>query len=80
MAAIYRADRELPIRKSHENPTITAIYEEFLKEPLGHKSHELLHTHYTPRPAAAVKIPVGTGNEPKAARAVAVEAKAAGGE
>jgi NADH-quinone oxidoreductase subunit G/NADP-reducing hydrogenase subunit HndD len=80
MAAIYRADKELPIRKSHENPTITVIYEEFLKEPLGHKSHELLHTYYTPRPAAAVRIPVGTGDEPITARAMAVEAKAAGGE
>jgi iron-only hydrogenase group A len=48
-AAIYQADRDLPIRKSHENPSITKIYEEFLKEPLGEKSHHLLHTHYTPR-------------------------------
>jgi iron-only hydrogenase group A len=47
--AIYRADRGLPIRKSHENPAIQALYAEFLGEPLGHKSHQLLHTHYTPR-------------------------------
>jgi len=47
--AIYKQDRELPIRKSHENPVITQLYQEFLGEPLGHKSHELLHTHYTPR-------------------------------
>jgi len=45
--AIYEVDRDMPIRKSHENPAIKAIYNEFLKEPLGHKSHELLHTHYT---------------------------------
>lgn len=44
--AIYRADREMLIRKSHENPSIQAIYKEFLGEPCGHKSHELLHTHY----------------------------------
>jgi NADP-reducing hydrogenase subunit HndD len=44
--AIYQADREMPIRKSHENPSIQAIYKEFLGEPCGHKSHELLHTHY----------------------------------
>ena len=44
--ATYRADRELPIRKSHENPSIQAIYKEFLDEPCSHKSHELLHTHY----------------------------------
>jgi iron only hydrogenase large subunit-like protein len=39
----------MSIRKSHENPEIAKIYEEFLGKPLGHKSHELLHTHYTPR-------------------------------
>ncbi len=53
--AIYRQDRELPIRKSHENPVIKQLYEEFLGEPLGHKSHELLHTHYTPRGTDAPK-------------------------
>jgi len=47
--AIYVADSDLPIRKSHENPEIQMIYKEFLHEPLGHHSHELLHTHYTPR-------------------------------
>lgn len=47
--SIYKEDRLKPIRKSHENPAIKAIYDEFLKEPLGHKSHELLHTHYTER-------------------------------
>ena len=46
---LYNDDENLPIRKSHENPFITAVYENFLGEPLGHKSHELLHTHYTPR-------------------------------
>jgi NADH-quinone oxidoreductase subunit G len=44
---IYKEDAGLPLRKSHENPEVKQIYEEFLKEPLGHKSHELLHTHYT---------------------------------
>lgn len=47
--AIYREDAGKPIRKSHENPEITKIYEEFLKEPLGHTSHKLLHTHYEKR-------------------------------
>jgi len=46
---IYERDKKLPLRKSHENPEIQAIYKEFLKEPLGHKSHQLLHTYYTPR-------------------------------
>jgi NADH-quinone oxidoreductase subunit G/NADP-reducing hydrogenase subunit HndD len=47
--ATYRADSELPIRKSHENPAVKKLYEEFLGEPLGEKSHHLLHTHYHSR-------------------------------
>ncbi len=47
--AIYAEDMGMTIRKSHENPEIAEIYKDFLHEPLGHKSHELLHTHYTPR-------------------------------
>ena len=49
-SAIYEEDEALPIRKSHENPEIAHIYQEFLTEgPLGHKSHKLLHTKYTNR-------------------------------
>jgi iron only hydrogenase large subunit-like protein len=44
--AIFAEDEGKPIRKSHDNPAVTTIYEEFLGEPLGHKSHELLHTGY----------------------------------
>jgi NADH-quinone oxidoreductase subunit G/[NiFe] hydrogenase diaphorase moiety small subunit/NADP-reducing hydrogenase subunit HndD len=47
--AIYAEDMSMEIRKSHENPEVIAIYKEFLGKPLGHKSHELLHTHYTER-------------------------------
>ena len=47
--AIYQQDRDLPLRKSHQNPVVVQLYEEFLEKPLGHKSHELLHTNYTPR-------------------------------
>ncbi|MFH1664657.1 MAG: NADH-dependent [FeFe] hydrogenase, group A6 [Candidatus Omnitrophota bacterium] len=48
--AIYDEDESLTIRKSHENPVIKKIYEEFLTDgPCGHKSHELLHTKYTKR-------------------------------
>ncbi|RDV83281.1 [Fe-Fe] hydrogenase large subunit C-terminal domain-containing protein, partial [Ammonifex thiophilus] len=49
IAGIYERDKKLPYRKSHENPDIKKLYEEFLGKPLSHKSHELLHTHYTPR-------------------------------
>jgi NADP-reducing hydrogenase subunit HndD len=49
LKAIYAEDEGKPLRKSHENPFIKAIYEEYLEHPLGHKSHDLLHTHYTKR-------------------------------
>jgi NADP-reducing hydrogenase subunit HndD len=45
--ALYCEDEHKDLRKSHENPYITQIYEEFLGKPLGHRSHELLHTTYT---------------------------------
>jgi len=49
-AALYQDDGAVQkFRQSHENPSVKRIYEVFLKEPLGHKSHELLHTHYTKR-------------------------------
>ncbi len=46
ISAIYKEDEGKPIRQSHENPSITQIYKDFLGEPLGEKSHHLLHTHY----------------------------------
>ncbi len=49
LAAIYAEDAGKTRRQSHENPFVTQLYVEFLGEPLGHKSHELLHTHYVPR-------------------------------
>lgn len=49
LEAIYREDEGKELRKSHENEYIVKIYDEYLKEPNGHKSHELLHTHYTKR-------------------------------
>jgi iron-only hydrogenase group A len=47
--SIYAEDAHKPIRKSHENPQVATLYKEFLKEPLGHISHHLLHTHYEKR-------------------------------
>ncbi|OIQ61238.1 NADP-reducing hydrogenase subunit HndC [Moorella thermoacetica] len=46
---IYQVDAEMPIRKSHENPSLQALYREFLGQPLSEKSHHLLHTEYTQR-------------------------------
>lgn len=48
-ASIYLEDAMKGIRKSHENPEILTLYNDFLKEPLGEKSHHLLHTHYVER-------------------------------
>ncbi len=50
--AIYKEDEGKKMRKSHENPDIKKLYEEFLVKPLGDKSHHLLHTEYTERTKA----------------------------
>jgi len=49
MQALYAEESGLELRKSHENPEVIMVYEEFLGEPLGEKAHELLHTHYLKR-------------------------------
>ena len=49
MEAIYREDKNKPLRKSHENPAVKALYGDFMGKPLSELSHKLLHTHYTPR-------------------------------
>lgn len=43
-------DRHKYIRKSHENPMINKLYDEYLGEPLSGDSHHLLHTKYKSRP------------------------------
>jgi iron only hydrogenase large subunit-like protein len=48
-AAVYAEDKRLPERKSHENKAVDELYKEFLGKPLGHLSHELLHTEYSKR-------------------------------
>ncbi len=53
--AIYKEDEGREFRKSHENPAIKQLYEEFLKKPLGEKSHHLLHTHYDNKKIKKVK-------------------------
>ncbi|MFW5694619.1 MAG: NADH-dependent [FeFe] hydrogenase, group A6 [Alkalispirochaeta sp.] len=49
IAGLYTDDEQSVARCSHDNPQIKAIYEKFLGEPLGEKSHQYLHTHYTAR-------------------------------
>ncbi|MGL4374417.1 MAG: iron hydrogenase small subunit, partial [Turicibacter sp.] len=45
--ALYEDDRAQALRKSHENPQIKAVYDEYLGHPNSHLAHELLHTTYT---------------------------------
>jgi len=49
IAGIYKDDRQSKKRRSHENPEIIKIYEDFLDKPGSHKAHELLHTVYEPK-------------------------------
>jgi NADP-reducing hydrogenase subunit HndD len=44
--AIYREDQGKELRKSHENPYVKQLYDEYFGTPCGEKSHHLLHTHY----------------------------------
>ena len=49
LEALYEIDRNKKIRKSHQNPYIKKIYQEYLEKPGSHKAHQLLHTHYVVR-------------------------------
>lgn len=48
-AALYGNDKSSAIRKSHENPAIVRLYQEFLDKPGSEKAHKLLHTSYVMR-------------------------------
>lgn len=49
-AALYEADKDMPLRKSHESEAVKRLYAEFLGEPGSHKAHDVLHTSYVARP------------------------------
>lgn len=49
MQALYTEDEGKVLRKSHENPDIIKLYDEYLEKPLSERSHKLLHTKYTKR-------------------------------
>jgi len=51
MQALYQIDEKEPVRVSHKNRSIQRLYEEYLVQPLGERSHHLLHTSYTKREA-----------------------------
>ena len=48
-AVLYNIDKDMPLRKSHDNPVVKLLYNEFLDKPGSHKAHEVLHTHYVKR-------------------------------
>ncbi len=54
-AALYADDAANPVRKSHENPMIKKLYDEYLEKPGSHKAHEILHTSYVDRSRDYVK-------------------------
>ena len=58
---LYDVDQAKKLRKSHDNPAIQKLYSEFLLEPLSHKSHQLLHTHYAPRGKYSERLPKKEG-------------------
>ena len=47
--ALYEIDSKMKHRRSHENESVKKLYKEFLGEPNGHVSHEILHTEYVDR-------------------------------
>ena len=47
--ALYAADKDMPVRKSHQNPAIKVVYDEFFGKPGSHVAHEVLHTAYVKR-------------------------------
>ena len=48
--ALYTIDEKSTFRKSHQNPTVIKIYDEFFKKPGSEVSHKYLHTHYSEKP------------------------------
>ncbi len=48
-SVLYNLDANMPVRKSHNNPSIKKLYDEFLEKPGSHKAHHILHTTYVKR-------------------------------
>ena len=47
--ALYEEDKRAQIRKSHENPAVQKLYNDFFGAPGSHRAHEILHTRYVNR-------------------------------
>ncbi len=48
-SVLYHADENLPVRRSHDNPVVQALYTDYLGKPGSHLAHEILHTTYVKR-------------------------------
>jgi len=48
-SVLYKADKKAELRKSHDNPVIKEVYDNYLGHPGSHKAHEILHTTYVAR-------------------------------
>ena len=48
-SVLYTADKNMDLRKSHENSAVKMLYDEYFGEPNSHKAHEILHTKYVKR-------------------------------
>lgn len=47
--SLYDMDNNMPLRKSHDNPVVKEVYDNYLGKPGSHKAHEILHTSYMRR-------------------------------
>ena len=54
--ALYAEDKSLTHRRSHENLSVKALYENFLEKPNSEKAHKLLHTHFMKRSPVDGKV------------------------
>ena len=48
-AGLYKEDSEMQLRKSHENPVIKELYDQYFEKPGSHRAHDILHTTYQAR-------------------------------
>ncbi len=55
-SALYQIDAEKKLRRSHENPAIRKLYDEFLEKPGSEVAHQLLHTTYRPRTPRGIQL------------------------
>lgn len=47
--SLYKRDRSMQVRCSHQNEEIIRLYREFYKEPMSELAEKMLHTFYVDR-------------------------------